>query len=691
MEKAMITLENSLVRYSFGHGGNLTGMYIKASGTAVGLSEKSAACIKINLGDGENEDASFAFVSGSCNQIASVSVNGYDGGTAAEFTWNDLADFRGGVTGIYLIMKYSLDDDAEFLRISTRLVNGGRYDITGLNLGIDALGLSGEPENQVLTVPDSSLGHQVVNPRAVYGSNKAVFTIPPTVPGGLACTWLDIGGDGFGFGTGYLNRQGMDMLGDFYAGEDGFCIGWRFFRYKGGWTFMEEINGPMQIYPLRPGESFITDDWFIGLHSGDWHKTARFYRSEYERVFEGDFLKWEDVSPAVKKADVIFADSAAWADKLNEQGAYEDYETNGVLRHSFAEIADRLEESVGKTGIKPENCLLVLLGQASHWGIYKLPDYFPACKQAGGDAGFVEMIRRMRRDIGISGTHFYAHTSFNHREAEYFVKSADTGRCPLLYANFEFLGKIACIDDDGWQQLWRDKIIPGFAERGASGIEFDEGFGHHFICFDPSHRHGNSAVSILTAQVRGMLNIFRECRRVFGADGYLETEGCSDTAARLFDLWESGMNRSANIVRYTHPDKLTTVFAGNDEAVYLAFVYGLPFLRYIDGFIGSGADLHAASVFITLRRKIRDENAYGYPYGFRDEDGLTVTDGLFAKLYADENGITVAYYSKEGGDCTIAVDPAAAGLNGAVQEHKINAKPDSIGYITFPAEKTKLQ
>lgn len=487
-KKIMAMLENSLVRYSFGYGGSLTEMYIKASEAAVVLPEKSAACIKINLGNGESDDISIAVVSGSSNQRASVSVTRYDGGTAAEFTWNDLKDFKGETTGIYLVMKYSLDDNAEFVRITTRLINRGRYYITGLNLGIDALELAGEPENQVLTVPDSSLGHQVVNPRAVYCSNKAVFTIPPTVPNGLACTWLDIGGDGFGFGIGYLNRQGIDMLGDFYADETGFCIGWRFFRYKGGWTFMEEINGPMQIYPLRPGESFMTDDWFIGLHAGDWHKTARYYRSEYERVFEGDFLKWDDVSPAVKKADVIFADSAAWADKPNEKGAYEDYENNGVLRHSFAEIADRLDESIKKAGIKPENSLLVLLGQASHWGIYKLPDYFPACEQAGGDAGFVEMIRRMREDIGISGTHFYAHTSFNHREADNFVKSADTGRCPLLYANFEFLGKIACIDDDNWQKLWRDKIIPEFAQRGASGIEFDEGFGHHFICYDPAHQ-----------------------------------------------------------------------------------------------------------------------------------------------------------------------------------------------------------
>ena len=66
------------------------------------------------------------------------------------------------------------------------------------------------------------------------------------------------------------------------------------------------------------------------------------------------------------------------------------------------------------------------------------------------------------------------------------------------------------------------------------------------------HLHGTSAESILTAQSRGALRIFRECRRAF-SEGYLESEGGSDVGARYFDLWEAGGKSPFEIVRYITP------------------------------------------------------------------------------------------------------------------------------------------
>ncbi|MDQ3667946.1 MAG: hypothetical protein M3410_15515 [Acidobacteriota bacterium] len=52
-----------------------------------------------------------------------------------------------------------------------------------------------------------------------------VFSIPPTAPNGLACGWLDISAADLGFGVGYLNRRGIDMVGDAIFNK-GVTLGW---------------------------------------------------------------------------------------------------------------------------------------------------------------------------------------------------------------------------------------------------------------------------------------------------------------------------------------------------------------------------------------------------------------------------------------------------------------------------------
>ena len=243
---------------------------------------------------------------------------------------------------------------------------------------------------------------------------------------------------------------------------------------------MDKINGPLQIYPLRLGEEFSSDDWFIGFHGGDWHETASFYRKEYERVFEGDFLTWERTSPAARNADLVINTTAAWGVLAPDKKKYD--LAKGKSGIGFWIFLGKVKKMINKVGVNPANTLVVMLGQTTHWGIYKLPDYFPVNQDAGGPVAFKEMIRQLRHDIGVAGTHFYAHTAFNHPAADNYVAEADTGWDANLYANYDHLGRIACMDSEGWWELWKNKIIPGFVESGASGIEFDEGFGHHFIC-----------------------------------------------------------------------------------------------------------------------------------------------------------------------------------------------------------------
>jgi hypothetical protein len=444
---------------------------------------------------------------------------------------------------------------------------------------------------------------------------------------------------------------------------------------------MDKINGPLQVYPLRPGEEFTTDEWFLGLHSGDWHQTAAFYRKQYERIFEGDFLDWGRTSRAVRNADLILNSTAAWgvlgADKKKHDLS------RGVIKARFSEIPDRVRKIVTEIGVRPANVLLVMLGQATHWGIYKLPDYFPINAEAGGPDEFREMIRSLRQDIGIAGTHFYAHATFNHPQADNYVAGADTGWDANLYSNFDHLGRIACMDSEVWWRLWRDKIIPGFVEAGASGIEFDEGFGHHFICSNPEHRHGSASMSILTAQPRGALRIFRQCRKAFGEEGYLESEGGSDVGARHFDLWEAGAKGTFEVVRYTHPDKMIAIFVADVEDICRAFVYGMVVLRHIDNFTPEIAG--ALARHVELRRELRSKGAPGYPHGFRDDRGLTQSDPkALIKTFADDRGITIVCYSKEPVMVQIAIDGRELGHPRIqVRRHSIKLEALAPQYVVF--------
>jgi hypothetical protein len=87
---------------------------------------------------------------------------------------------------------------------------------------------------------------------------------------------------------------------------------------------------------------------------------------------------------------------------------------------------------------------------------------------------------------------------FNHPDADNYVAAADTHITANLFADYSHLGNLGCLGCKELTDLWFDKIIPGYAERGVTGIEWDEGPNHHGICDNPKHLHGNKASEILS-------------------------------------------------------------------------------------------------------------------------------------------------------------------------------------------------
>jgi len=677
-------LENEFVLYNFGENGFLSTMVLRGNEDfGIELPKSSSSSFRLLAGDEKGGMENEIGVYGNTAVIPKTVSFFYENGKGCELVYDNLTDTNGKATGICFTLRYMLDDNAEFLRVTSHIENKGTKYISELHLGFEGVALPVPIDLQRITIPSPSLGESA--PREKYINKHDLYTVPSTIPCGMSCTWFDLSSPDVGVGIGYLNKSGMDMLGEVVGkNPDGSLrMNFRFFRYNGGFTFMNEINGPEQIYSLCPGEEFTSDEWFYGIHSKDWHTTAEFYRREYEKEFGDDFINWDRLSPKVKNADLILTDSSAWADKKNSEGVYTDYDTNGVLRHSFDEVSERLEKALGIVGVNPQNTLFVLMGTAAHWGIYKLPDYFPACPEAGGDEGFVRMVHYIRDKLGVAGTHYYAHTSFNHREADNYVQSADTGYCPRLCADYSHLGTIACIGDDNWQKMWKETIIPSFVERGADGIEFDEGFGHHFICMNPKHRHGGCAEGILKAQPNGMLDIFRECRRQFGRDSYFETEGTSDVAARLMDLWETAGIDEAEVVRYTHPDRLVTIFANTPADVFNAFVYGCPILTQVDKILDR-KDIENILNFVSIRGDMRKEKPFGYPYGFKDEIGMQIEGNIKAKIYADDEGITVTYRSIDSGKSHLTVDLSVYSDIEQAVDIDIDSGKCEMGYVKIP-------
>ncbi len=616
------------------------------------------------------------------------------------FTWPNLMANE-EKTGVFLQQSYLLTPADPALRLQTTLVNRGNRWVTGLFLGLEKIALNPDPGKERLLVGDVA-GKPYVDPRRSLKEGKAYvaipagrrsFSVPPTVPAGLIVTWMDFADGGHGIGTGYANAQEMDLVGHVAGHANGLDLGWRLLRLEGSRGFMWGYNGEQQIYGLAPGEHFDSDTWFLLGHSGDWHETARAYRSCYEAAFGPDFLNWERTSPVVKENDIIINTFAAWGSSPKDKGKAYDY-PNGYVINRFEDLAPKIEAAIKTLGAAPGNVLVNVLGTATSWGIYKMPDHFPMNAEAGGQAAAAEMCRKLNA-LGVGGLCFYAHPYFMHREAKNYVAKADTG---WNYPHMDWhtsMGGIACMGSDEWIEMWRKEIYPKFAEMGITALYFDEGFGHQFICQRLDHSHGSSALALLTAQSRGASRLYRAWREAAGPKAYSACESGSDVQARLIDLWDFGA--PTPIMRFTHPDKLIMARLRPKEikaSIGHAFIMGCPVLiAPLPGPFGStpelleGERLEGLRRFLELRREMRSKQAPGYPYSFKDDVGLTeVPPGLLAKVYADGRGLTVAYYAEQPVRGRLVIQADRLGLPALRRVvREVEAPAKEMGYLVAQA------
>ena len=545
-------------------------------------------------------------------------------------------------TGIGLVVTIELAPDQNCFVIRAEIANGGPLWLTQFYGG----------RGELLT-GDESREHELVWVPARGGTGYAEFAHTTLGLPTYGWGWADYSGERGGIGVAYINRQGIQWCFDWDKTEAGLSTSWRLFDLSAYWHFeslMNEQQRSLLVQPLEPGNIFVTDEWLLIPHAGDWHRTADVYREHFNRAFEGDFLTWDALPEKARELDLYVG---FWVAENLIGNRY----PRQVYNH-LDTVVPHIEAFLDEVGADPSNVGVGLTWFQSQVGRY--PDFFPVYEPAGGEQAWSKMVQALR-EVGVSFIGGYTHLSYHHPAAQHYVPEADVqGTIPWINPT---AGDRACVDNSAWTALWRDKLIPAYLDHGMDMVFMDEGHFPWGTCAagGSAHLHGPSAVGILTGNARGMLRLHHLFHAGLGPQSLIMTEGSGDVIGRWADL-HFAYPRDPSIA-YTLPARrygrtLTALHAGNAPEVRTEALTGLR--AEINALLAAGEfaiavlqqdqPLEALAElrrYCEIRQRLRQVTAPGYPQGFRHTVGLTVSDpALVATAFVDEGGITVVYYGE---------------------------------------------
>lgn len=563
-------------------------------------------------------------------------------------------------TGIGLGVTIELLPQRDYFVIRAEIANGGPLWLTQFYAGRGEL-LSGDTSRQRESV--------WVPTRGGAGYEQFVHKtmgLPTYVWG-----WTDYSGARGGVGIAYINRQGIQCCFDWDKTEAGLSTSWRLFDLSGYWHFessMNEAQKALLIQPLEPGNTFVTDEWLLIPHAGDWHRTADVYRQHFNEAFEGDGLTWNTLPQKARQLDLYVG---FWVAENLIGNRY----PRQVYNH-LDTVAPQLQTFLEEVGADPDHVGVGLTWFHSQVGRY--PDFFPVYEAAGGEAAWSEMMQALRR-MQVSFVGGYTHLSYHHPAARHYVLEADVqGTVPWVNPT---VGDRACVDNAAWAALWRDELIPAYRDHGLDMAFMDEGHFPWGTCAagGAAHLHGPSAVGILSANTRGVLRLHQLFHQGLGPQSLIMTEGSGDITGRWADLHFA--YRSDPSIAYTLPERrygrvLQALHAGNSPQVRSEALAGLR--SEINAMLAAGEfaivvlqhdqpleGLAELRRYREIRQRLRAANAPGYPQGFRHTVGLTISDpGLVATAFVGEGGITVVYYSETDVCAEIQLDAKQLGQAG---------------------------
>ncbi len=559
--------------------------------------------------------------------------------------------------GITARVEIHLPHDADYFRLRAHLdLRGSTCEVVRFGTGWGgALCADEDHAYEHIAAPEWFGGAIYDNPHAMLnGPALTGKTMLWPYTGGaqnsLLAGWVDLYGRHGGLGVGYLARSGQQVAFEAAADGDGLSLNWRTFDLSGVNTYFGDVAiGYAGLYPLEPGRTFTSDWWIIAPHAGDWHRMADIYRTEYEQAFAGEFLTAETLSPAVRGADYVLS---CWFP----------YQPGG--RH-FDGFPAAVRAAVDALGVDPGRVLVWVIGTQTEGFDTTFPDFFPMHTQCGGDEAARRAIAELRA-MGIGGVFIYTNPSYDHPRARLFVPEADTG----IRANH---GHFACFAAPAWDEMWRTQLAPRLLEVGATGIQIDQWPLTFCPCRRRGHGHRTDSQSALRGQSLGKRRWLKSLRQTLAGaepDWFFFSEAGTDAFGALADIWQFGHRAfypggrpTGELARFTHPQYAMTT--------------GQPPLEgLINGFLAYAAEpaatgdpaepLHKQAAlpefqeYRRVRAELRTASAPGFPHGFRDTLGLTVSSpDVAARAYRDARGITVLYFARQDVEVRIEVCPAA--------------------------------
>jgi hypothetical protein len=368
----------------------------------------------------------------------------------------------------------------------------------------------------------------------------------------------------------------------------------------------------------------------------------------------------------------------------------------------FRVIPRMVKDTIERSGVAPENLMVSLLVFWNKAPLY-YPDHFPCGRENAKEA--IAECRKTVADIramGVETVMLFTHLFYNHPEAEDYVPEADTG---YDHQNvfWNDIGHVACVEQTEWQDLWKNKYIPGFKSMDVNGLLLDQGPVAHMVCANPDHIHGTDTVKMLSSFSRGTDMQIKAFREVFKDRGcFLWSECSGDVPTRNVDMWagvtpgaaaSAGIAQTMDIVRYAFPYRLCSYSAfledwtvtDVNECLVKSYVAGGYFGFELEKKWAPELD-EAIAQYIRIRKELRDKAAPGYPQGFKGTVGLNVGDSdVVARAYVGNGGLTIVYYARKDVSTVIDIDTKALGLHLGNRGLSVSLKKDEAGYSIVEA------
>lgn len=646
----------------------------------------------IEVGEDRNESS---INNNTNNKVSSVSVVSDGNRDILLLTYDELLldGNNKEKTGIKAVSHISIGKDDEYIKLSVDL------DLTNSSEGITRLSFTNGGdlvsgcENERLTAPTWGGGSYWNSPADnKFFNNGVTIGYPGLNTMSLECGWMDIHGSDSGIGIALIDKSEMYSEFDISSNSQiGMEISPTLFRPS-------LMN--LDEFELEKGTIFNSDEVIVAAHSGDWHKMADIYRKEYQEAFTNedgtkDYLTEEDIKKTKLNNYTSMIRAFCGLD--------------GELVSTFDEMKKTYEEFLTSTNVDPSTVLFWLAGQNPQGYAFDVPFMTPTYALSGGDEGLRDLANHLHKNK--SGLFVYEHP-FAVDPNQPIINSVLDIITPGGKDNPQHTERwnlcthySVCTYNKTMSNIWEKQVLPPIVELGTDGLQFDQASLTQIICDREGHYHTLSACERLSSAIKGTVNVSKMCLSALPEGGFLMSEGFNDLSARYTASGSNAWFNTASLLwgatdyefgctQYTHPQyryvTCGSVTYSKTNSLSVGTILGA-----VLGTISQPMDasILAKNNYIKFKQEMIEVNAPGYPYGYKDMVGLTLSDdSIIARVFTDGEKITLTYttfYGSRESKATIDLEKLGFKGKGSVTVTIPQIANDNVGYMIIDPNSNK--